>query len=56
MSREKTLLLLAILIALSPFVGLPYSVLMWVVPILALLVAVVGARPRSRVAPPHEAQ
>lgn len=38
MSREGTLILLGLFVALSPFVGLPYSWLMWILPILGLII------------------
>ncbi len=39
MHRHNALVLLGLLAALSPFVGLPYSVLAFVLPVLGLLVA-----------------
>ena len=38
MTRESVLILLSVLLALSPFLGLPYSWLMVLVPVLALCV------------------
>ena len=38
MSRETTLIFLALLATLSPFVGLPYSWLMVIVPVLGLFI------------------
>lgn len=47
MSKRTTLILLGLLIVITPFVGLPYSYLMWVLPILGLLVAYLGYSRRS---------
>ncbi len=38
MSHEGTLILLGILVVLTPFLGLPYSWLMVIIPLLGLLV------------------
>lgn len=48
MSRVSTLILLGVLIALSPFLGLPLSILMWVLPILGLMVLLTGVSLRAR--------
>ncbi|MBP9816777.1 MAG: hypothetical protein KBD05_02010 [Candidatus Pacebacteria bacterium] len=48
MSRAGTLILLGILIALTPFIGLPLSLLAWVLPILGLLVLLTGVALRRR--------
>jgi hypothetical protein len=42
MSRENFLILLGVLILLSPFAGLPMSILAWILPILGILVLVIG--------------
>ncbi len=42
MSKRATLILLGLLILLCPFIGLPYSWLMWVLPVLGLWVAYLG--------------
>lgn len=60
MSLGRTLILLGVLIALSPFVGLPYSYLAWVLPLLGLVVVATGVasfkkRPREALSPEHEA-
>lgn len=39
MSRETLIIVLALLTALSPFVGLPYPYLMVVLPVLGLIIA-----------------
>lgn len=48
MSHESTILLIGILITLSPFLGLPYSWLMVVVPILGIMTAVLSIIIRAR--------
>ncbi len=48
MSHESTIFLLAIIIALVPFLGLPYSWLMVIVPVLALLLAFFAGVARAR--------
>lgn len=48
MSRAGTLILLGILIALTPFIGLPLSILAWVLPILGLMVLLTGVSLRRR--------
>lgn len=42
MSRSLILVLLGVLVALSPYVGIPYSYLMWVLPVLGLVVLLMG--------------
>lgn len=42
MSRERILIALGVLIALSPFVGLPYAWLMVFLPIAGLLATLIG--------------
>jgi hypothetical protein len=56
MPRESILILLGVFIALSPFVGLPYSWLMWFVLVLGLLVIAQGIslRAKKQKAPPRE--
>lgn len=57
MSQESTILLLAILVMLSPFLGLPYSWLMVIVPLLGLAVAVLSVLLRMRqMAAPAESE
>lgn len=48
MSRAGTLILLGILIALTPFLGLPLSLLAWVLPLLGLMVVLTGVSLRRR--------
>lgn len=48
MSREGTLILLGVIVVLSPFLGLPYSWLMWILPILGLAVLAQGIVLRMR--------
>ena len=43
MSRERLLMLLGTLVLVSPFIGLPLSVLTWVLPVLGGLVLGIGA-------------
>lgn len=43
MSRERLLMLLGILILVSPYVGLPLSILAWVLPLLGGIVLGIGA-------------
>lgn len=42
MKRFRTLIVLGTLVGISPFLGLPYEVLMWLLPILGVLVALSG--------------
>ena len=48
MTTESTLILLGILTALVPFLGLPYAWLMWLVPLLGLFVAASAVVLRAR--------
>ncbi|MEK9160520.1 MAG: hypothetical protein AAB440_00590 [Patescibacteria group bacterium] len=48
MSRARTLILLGVLVGLSPFLGLPMWLLMWVLPILGLMVLLTGLSLRTR--------
>lgn len=48
MSRESALIILGILVAVSPFVGLPLSVLAWILPVLGILTAIIGLALRLR--------
>lgn len=47
MSRESVLVLVGILIALSPFLGIPMPWLAIVLPLLGILVAVIGTSLRA---------
>lgn len=47
MSRVQTLSLIGILVILSPFIGLPLSVLSFVLPVLGLAVVVIAISLRS---------
>lgn len=56
MSRASSLILLGILVALSPFIGLPLSVLAWILPILGIMIVLTGIsfrvrRPREEASP-----
>lgn len=42
MKRFRTLIVLGLLVGISPFVGLPYEILMWLLPVLGFLVALSG--------------
>ena len=53
MTRVRTITGLALLVALSPFLGLPYSWLMWLLPILGLLIVFIALSSR-RSAARHE--
>ncbi len=48
MSNEGTIFFLALFLALSPFLGLPYAWLMVIVPVLALLTAAFAILARAR--------
>jgi hypothetical protein len=48
MTTESTLILLGILTALVPFLGLPYAWLMWIVPLLGLSIAATGVMLRAK--------
>lgn len=55
MSHETTVLLLAIAVMLSPFLGLPYSWLMVIVPLLGIAIAILSVLMRMRQMAPPEA-
>ncbi len=42
MSRESILIVLAILIIVSPYCGLPFSWLAWILPLLGFFVLIIG--------------
>jgi hypothetical protein len=42
MSRESFLIVLAVLVMISPFLGLPGSWLFWLLPVLGLFVLIIG--------------
>ncbi|MDB5245583.1 MAG: hypothetical protein JWN90_688 [Parcubacteria group bacterium] len=48
MSRESILMILGILIAISPWSGLPLSILAWILPLLGLATAFIGFTLRTR--------
>ena len=48
MSRESVLLVLAVLVILSPFLGVPYSWLMVLLPILGVLILGIAITLRAR--------
>ena len=48
MSRESILIALGVLIALTPYSGLPLSILAFVLPVLGLLVGAIGMTLRVR--------
>lgn len=57
MSKEGTIMLCAVVVAVSPFVGLSYSWLMWLLPILGLVMFSLALslrvrRQRARMTPP----
>ena len=58
MSRESTLILLGSIVLLSPFAGLPISLLSWLLPVLGLITLGIGISLRAerrKAAPSHEA-
>lgn len=58
MSRESILIVIGVLLMVSPFIGLPLSILMWFYLAFGLLIAGIGASLRlrkKRRAPAHEA-
>jgi hypothetical protein len=48
MSSEATLILLGSIVALLPFIGLPYTFLMVILPVLGIVVAIIAIRLRAR--------
>lgn len=48
MSRESILIVVGILLMVSPFIGLPLSILMWFYLAFGLLIASIGASLRLR--------
>ncbi len=48
MTRETLLLIFSILIGISPFVGLPLTVLSWILPILAFGIFAIAYQMRLR--------
>lgn len=48
MSREGIVIVLGVLIAVSPFIGLPYYVLAWALPVLGLTCALIALSLRVR--------
>lgn len=42
MSRESILVVLAVFIIVSPYVGLPLAWLSWILPVLGLFVLIIG--------------
>lgn len=55
MNRKQTLLALGVLVVLSPFVGLPYAWLMWILPALGVLIVFAALSGRARVSAPEQA-
>ncbi|HEY0979299.1 MAG TPA: hypothetical protein VGE23_00440 [Candidatus Paceibacterota bacterium] len=48
MSRSLMLLILGALVAVSPFSGLPLSILAWILPLLGLATLAIGLSYRTR--------
>ncbi|HEX8591656.1 MAG TPA: hypothetical protein VF696_02860 [Candidatus Paceibacterota bacterium] len=48
MSRETLLIVLGVLVAASPYLGMPLSTLATVLPVAGLVVAAIGATQRAR--------
>lgn len=48
MTRETILIILSVLVFISPFVGLPLSVLSWVIPTLAACIFLIAFQMRAR--------
>lgn len=42
MSRESMLMVLGVLVALSPFIGLPLAILAWLLPVVGVLIVLIG--------------
>lgn len=57
MSRSLMLIVLGVLIALSPFSGLPMNILTWVLPVFGLVAVAIGVsyRRQQTSSVPHEA-
>lgn|GEM_PF-2125086 len=55
MKRAHLLLTLGILVLLSPFVGLPYTFLMFLLPVLGLLIILATVLRIPKRAPTHDA-
>ena len=63
MSKEGTLVTVGILTAVAPFIGLPYSWLAWILPVLGIITVIVGyvirkdmIADRDAIRPTYEAQ
>lgn len=54
MSRRLILIILGILVAISPFVGLPLSILSWVLPILGALIVLTTLALKKRKPVTHD--
>lgn len=54
MSRSLMLMILGGVVLLSPFSGLPLSILTWILPILGLAVLAIGFSYRERTEKPSE--
>ncbi len=48
MTRETILIVLSALIFIAPFIGLPFSVLSWIVPTLAMGIFIISFQMRAR--------
>ena len=48
MTRESTLIVLGILVSISLFIGLPLSLLEWVLPLVGLLIVGIGVTLRKK--------
>jgi hypothetical protein len=49
MSRESILMILGVLVAVSPWSGVPLSILAWILPVLGLAVVFIGFTLRTRI-------
>jgi hypothetical protein len=49
MSRSRVRMILGVLVALAPFAGLPYTSLMWILPILGIAIVIASVPTLSRV-------
>ncbi|MEO6536127.1 MAG: hypothetical protein ABIT47_00405 [Candidatus Paceibacterota bacterium] len=48
MSRESILMILGVLVAVSPWSGLPLAILVWILPVLGIAIAFIGFTLRTR--------
>ncbi len=56
MHKRTVIVVLGVLVALSPFIGLPYVALMWILPVLGIIIAVLAYPFRRRQVPEEPAE